>query len=403
MGIFGKLADLYQQGLGDLVGAGVSAYDKARQGRAGEAVGGILGEVAPLPVQAALYSPEAEAAFIGPKGFARLQKTGMADKAVPFKSRFFGDRWEISPSDAANVFWRMGAPTQVADMLRGKIPQGSYQSTLAKFSDFISPEQFPELAAAYPKLFQMPVQVSRSARDKTVKASYREPKIHEANVPSSFKLSGRLAKMWESKNPSPDIGDYLTDDIPVEDISNASKKFDKDFDEWYKRRFGTSENIIPTGTPQEYLGGRSFEDFDKYIQQRALDRHPGVMTVNVPDEMNAAYPGSDIAESLLHEAQHFIQREENVKGTGQTLMGLYEKAGENATAPMYRAVNAFVDSKLSPHWETNKERIRKLMEGKIKASGYRLNPYEREAFEASKRDVDPQYRQDYSRKTEKLR
>ncbi len=60
-----------------------------------------------------LASDDAEAAFIGPKGIERLKKAGGNMKE--FTSRFFGDRAEINPSDAANVWWRMGNPLQKMD------------------------------------------------------------------------------------------------------------------------------------------------------------------------------------------------------------------------------------------------------------------------------------------------
>lgn len=389
--LFNKyLSDLYTQGIGDLVGAGISTYDKLKQGKVGEAVGGALGEVAPLPVQAALYSPEAEAAFIGPKGFARLQKAGMADKAKPFQSRFFGDRYEVSPSEAANIFWRMGSPTYAADSIRNKIPKDSYQSVKATFADFIPPEQFPELAAAYPNLFRIPVEVSRSRRDEPLKASYREPESYETPA-KAYKVANKLQRRWERKNPMPNTSDYVSNwDNGGEEAYRAATEA------WRTRLFGHPDGYA-SDAPKEYLGGLNYSEFADMMRKRALDRHPGFMTVNVPDQMNAAYPGSEIAESLLHEAQHFIQREENVKGTGKSLIDLYKTAEQ---VPAKKIEDAAMRSKGhtdidGPAWDRY---------GDLKKSYlYNLNPYEREAFEASKRDVNPQYRQDYSRKTEKLR
>ena len=396
-------------------------------------MGDLAYDTTSLPFQMLTYSPEAEGAFIGPKGIERLKKAGLGDKMKEFTSRFFGDRAEINPSDAANVWWRMGNPLQKMD----EILKSGKSSTLLQ--DIIHPEEFPELFTAYPKLKNMKVDLKPSQYEKALKAAYVPPSTLDINFENSQAVANRFNRYkknkWRKENPEP--------------------KDQKEYTEWADQAWGS-------GT--EPTGGLDFSSLLRLVKNRMLEKSPGKMSVSVPEQMNSQYPSQDIIESLLHESQHYIQKEE----LGTDLLDAYNKSGRNVSNNVLKnysnryndvmhpdfgqipnsefrptgqgleyvkdpdvindiALRNWIDSlgwreksrvqgefsgNFWPPSAHNYEVFRRnnpdlnapdIFEYRAEVPGeytYKMNPYEREAFEASKRDIDPQYRNIYKRKTE---
>ena len=89
--------------------------------------------------------------------------------------------------------------------------------------------------------------------------------------------------------------------------------------------------------------------------------------------------------TLLHEIQHFVQKTES----GLSGKGFVADYAAKNKATVDRIGN--LENKVG----------RPPIEYPPKSYYiYKMNPYEREAFEASRRDVDPQYRNEFSRKLE---
>lgn len=333
-------------------------------------VGTAWEELAPLPVQALTYSPEAEPAFIGKKGFERLQRAGLAAKAKAFESRFHGNRYEVNPSKSANVWWAMGNPTVNMDRLL----KGTDRAT-AKFKDLINPEEFPELATAYPKLFNMEVDLRKTPYEQRIAASYAPLSKDYNTRAKAILMEEKLRERYirnhpKIENPNRSLGDKIKMDIKYDDIMSGN--------------YG----------PRKHLGGMTQDEFKDYYQDHLIKKNSGRMNLTVPDQMTADNPSLDLVESLLHEGQHYIQKEE----LGRDFLNDYRIYDSDFTDDLFDA------------WTTAEQKKGRriyggALIGDILDQGYvyHMNPYEREAFEASKRDINPQYRESYSRKTEDFR
>lgn len=380
-------------------------------------MGDLAYDTTSLPFQMLTYSPEAEGAFIGPKGIERLKKAGLGDKMKEFTSRFFGDRAEINPSDAANVWWRMGNPLQKMD----EMLKSDKSSTLLQ--DIIHPEEFPELFTAYPQLKNMKVDLKPSQYEKALKASY--------NPPNESDIYDRVNKIYKrlhrDKSVSKDLSDRVHEHVTKKPMP------------------GSMSIAVPEQMNSQYPSQDIIESLlhesQHYIQNADTPRYY--------DSLTKAYKGEDeLLESNLLETidnlndynrQRWGEGNEYEPGPGSAIQSRIEKTDElkpnfnqerfmdwledNSSNPRVSYVTKRSgltrDSVENGDWEdedfvniladlredginTNDflKRVEGLTYNVDPAYLYKMNPYEREAFEASKRDIDPQYRNVYKRKTE---
>lgn len=419
---------------------------------------------APVTVQAALYSPEAEAAFIGPQGMKRLQAAGMGDRVKEFTSRFFGQRGEINPTDTDLVIQSMmGGPHSIAKAKTGEwdvwrrakeelssrakeFPKSlGLQEALAKHSknkpeqlvvaDFL--EHFPELITAYPRLKQVPV----NFYDSNIGVRYSGKYDPEATIRNTTALSS--------------VG--------------AGRKAE---DAFYAA-MGEERYMAPSDISRRGRKVASMERKRARLKEQG-DKRTGDITI--VGQENASIPGLDSYNTLLHEIQHFIQREEAGLGRkpGAEFLDLYhsqaktqpynydtliDKVGERKDAverdaiavseKAGKAYNSFDSTKLydaivslvkkGKLTEEQAEKVAEMestrkaissggefntflsevmynkansVQNKLKSDDlpmhskswdYKMNPFEREAYESARRDTDPGYRNSFTRKTEQLK
>ena len=198
--------------------------------------------------------------------------------------------------------------------------------------------------------------------------------------------------------------------------------------------------------------------------ERRRQRSPGIMTLNVPEQGVGDNPSLGFVESLLHEAGHEIQDVERPPGI-TSFLSRYTQPGEDLAKTLTLRAKAKLDSSSLPEgqglkWEESYDPDEMAIRNWLDTLGhkerqlvqpwlddiwwppsrgnmntltdklfdtvegmdlmrsmpdfyrhdpiipdsyrYKMNPYEREVFESSKRDIDPQYRKMYSRKTEEL-
>ena len=434
-----------------------------------------------LAATAALASDDAEAAFIGPKGIERLRKLGHDVKTWP--SRFFGERAEINPSDTANVWWRMGAPSMKLDDM---IKSGK---TSVLFKDILPEQEFPELAAAYPEIFRTPVKIRPSQWQEEIAASYAPLKTSDIKnkYKARSKVQERLEREYEKTHPEPKRPDPRDPKFRVPTPDGKSSMLDfatynaekaqhsADWDKWRNQslRYPYEKFGIKTHDPVDNVWFANREE-DEALKdaitrlrfERRRQRSPGIMTLNVPEQGVGDNPSLGFVESLLHEAGHEIQDVERPPGI-TSFLSRYTQPGEDlAKTLVNRAKEKYNKTGLLPEgqglkWEEEFEpdemkfrnwldtlgyKERKLVQPFLddlwwpptrnqlenltdklyytENGGsqlvdsmpdfynvdpivkdlyrYKMNPYEREVFESSKRDIDPQYRKMYSRKTEEL-
>lgn len=381
--LFELLAKQFASGATKDIGRSV---DAVASGDIKKIAGAAYDTFAPLPVQAALYSPEAEAAFIGPKGMARLKGTEFEKLMKPFISRFFGQRAELNPTDSDLVIQAMlGGPHATAKAklaeqkawnkrlgernLResGKTTPLSaeiYKQDIAKImaekpkelvaADFL--EQFPALIAAYPDLKRVPVEVRHG---------------YAGNEMAKFNPAYTLPVLTS---------------IP-RNVMNAVFK-DMPITERLKR------------------GPKLIEAYVKDMEKR---NQVGRITVSLPDQAIGDYPGLTSYESILHEIQHFIQKQESGLTARDFLTDYKSRDNKLRSDIVTAAERKATDSR-------GYTDVHKLNWGQgLKVHSYdndvsipdeylyKMNPFEREAFEASKRDITPAYRDAYSRITELIK
>jgi hypothetical protein len=339
MGILGSVVDEFGNQVQEGIGSAVKSYDKAKEGNYGEAAGIVYDTFAPLPLQALTYSKEAEGAFLGPMGYKNLVKAGMENSAKPFQSRFFGNRYEVSPSNAANVWWNIGSPTSKVDAVLAESAEKQKQKDSAWDTYSKYKKSIPENEA------------ERSASQKmTLKG-----------------LEDRWFKLPSGGMPSMQFKDIVhPEEYP--ELYMA-------YPELFEKKVNLFQSDLPTKVSAEY----SPKDFEMLNKVHDISS----FWLNIPRQSSGG--GRDLVESLLHEAQHYIQHKEsglNAEGFLKT----YKEDQENRVKDILsKGGGAGLPEQL-----------------KQKNWGYRTSPYEREAYEASRRDVDPQYREKYDRKTEIL-
>ena len=388
--------------------------------------------------------------FAGPQGMARLKAAGLGDKMKEFTSRFFGQRAEINPTDTDLVIQAMlGGPHAVAKakqaeqtawrgahaelVERAKAFPGStgLQEAVAKSkaaapkglvaSDFL--EHFPELVIAYPRLKELPIEFYPSSTRGIGYAGKFDPEYAK-----SVRTAGSTGKGRE--------------------VENA-----------FYAAMGTDRYAA---NPDLYFRGRKVA---KEAKKRAnIKAREDSLTGNITivGQANSDVPGVNSYNTLLHEIQHFIQREEAGMGKvrGSHFLDLYaDKEGKRLTN-YDRLVDKMNDRKEELRKIHSKQR--NLADDKIDAADriirekqaagkltgdqaskllnsvinqankqdnraytnyvyatnkyqrenlpmhkknweYNMNPFEREAYESARRDIDPAYRKKYSRKTEVIK
>lgn len=385
------------ESVGNVVGPAVDLWssDAPLQEKLLRSAGAVAETVGSVPSQLLAYSPEAEAAFIGPKGYANLQKKGLADKATEFASKFFGDRWEISPPLTTNVGWRMGDVNNSMDRVvqEAFAADKSAKKAVTTLSDLIPDHMYPDLYAAYPKLRGMPVEIVPRSKEIPLKAEYTPKGMTNPNndAYTAIKLRDRLDREWRRQNPSPVFSEYtkgLKYRTPEYDAARA--QYEADLKAWNIAYTGSERGWPEWGhegppevklrelmnLPEDMKTDNLFYDYGKAKELRA----PGKIRVQLSDEMKGDYPGSQLAESLMHEVQHYIQ--------GQEIAG-----GKTALKPAYDAETMKLTDKLAS--KIDSDRL-------LTAKAYHLNPYEREARDAAARDVmGPKDRIKFKRRTEK--
>ena len=449
MNPFLLLAQEFTKRFGEDVG---KSADAVASGDIKKIAGTAYDTFAPIPVQAALYSPEAEAAFIGPQGMARLKAAGLGDKMKEFTSRFFGQRAEINPTDTDLVIQAMmGGPHAVAkakvddlaawakgrsDILnrRNELETleelAGWQRGLAAYdsrnpapanlvaADFLT--HFPELVIAYPRLKELP-------------------------VAPNFTYNSKHAAKYE----------------PTRTIREGKLTFPGlDAEEAFYRANSTSRFDAP---PELRLRGEKVNKAARmHAEKRSLEAtRTGGIDINLTPN-NSAIPGIDSYDSILHEIQHFIQREEAGMGKehGQLFLDLYRRqkdtqpynydrladkmherkgqlrkthmeerrladdkidaadriirekqaAGKLTDDQASKLLNSVIDQANKQDsraysnyvYATNKYQ-REDLPMHEKNWDYNMNPFEREAYESARRDTDPAYRKKYSRKTEVIK
>ncbi len=384
--LFELLAKQFASGATKDIGRSV---DAVASGDIKKIAGAAYDTFAPLPVQAALYSPEAEAAFIGPKGMARLKGTEFEKLMKPFISRFFGQRAELNPTDSDLVIQAMlGGPhaTAKAKLAEQKawreiildrnhkeilkkvkttpLSAEIYKQDIAKImaekpkelvaADFL--EQFPALVAAYPDLKRVPVEVKQGY------AGNEMAKFNPAHTPPT------------TTSIPPNVMDAVFKDMPI--------------------------------TERLKRGPKLMEAYFKDMKKR---NQVGRITVSLPDQAIGDYPGLTSYESILHEIQHFIQKQESGLTARDFLTDYKSRDNKLRSDIVTAAERKATDSR-------GYTDVHKLNWGQgLKVHSYdndvsipdeylyKMNPFEREAFEASKRDITPAYRDAYSRITELIK
>ena len=444
MNPFLLLAQEFTKRFGEDIG---KSADAIASGDIKKIAGTAYDTFAPIPVQAALYSPEAEAAFIGPQGIARLKAAGLGDKMKEFTSRFFGQRAEINPTDTDLVIQAMmGGPHAIAKAKQMEFeswntaqkellkqakayPESKgLQEALARHkaarpkqavaADFL--EHFPELVIAYPRLKELPINFFDNSIGVRYAGKYDPDFAKSVKVPYGVGL----------------------------DAENA----------FYKamgtQRFGAPAELARRGDKVSRMAKKRAN-----IKARE-DSYTG--SIDVVGQANADIPGVQSYETILHEIQRFIQREEAGLGKvrGTHFLDLYaDKEGKRLTN-YDRLVDKLSERKDVIRKKYNKEH--KLADAKIEAAekiisekqaagkltgdqasnllttvinqankqesraysnytyainkyqndnlpmhkknwDYNMNPFEREAYESARRDTDPAYRKAYSRKTEVIK
>lgn len=393
---------------------------------------------APLPVQAALYSPEAEAAFIGPKGMARLKGTEFEKLMKPFISRFFGQRAELNPTDSDLVIQAMmGGPHAIAkaqsvankewadkvaarnlreDLETNPFGPSRAQNTIrtelfnqdkAKLmaekpkdlvaADFL--EHFPALVAAYPELKKVPIHIRSNYYGNEIAKFEPNFSVARSNTYVPFPII--TAKVLDKVAPYPDLQGFVKYSDPINKRGSYMdyKEYDKAADAVSKKRRAIVDAHIANYRKREA----------KNREQAELDANVGKITVSLPDQAIGDYPGLTSYESILHEIQHFIQKQESGL-IGRDFLTDYKRPDNKLRSDI---VTAAEKKATDSRGYTD---VRKLNWGQgLKVHSYdndvsipdeylyKMNPFEREAFEASKRDITPAYRDAYSRITELIK
>lgn len=366
--------------------------------------------------------------FAGPQGIARLKAAGLGDKMKEFTSRFFGQRAEINPTDTDLVIQAMlGGPHAVVKAKQAELKawkdkylnlakqavafpnSAGLQEAVAKntappkelvAADFL--ENFPELVIAYPRLKEVPVDFYPSIiRGVTYAGKFDPEYVKRVNYP--------YGKGLEAENAF--------------------------YSAMGTQRFGASPEL-------QFRAAR----VNKMAQRRAkIKAREDSLTGNITVISLPGYdvPGVDSYNTILHEIQHFIQREEAGLGkkAGAEFLDVYRKQKDihpYGYDKLVDKVNATLDS-----IGLKEKRVLKLLEQESKLPKdkkefllkqldqldyrrmklldswttkpinttmhtlptyeYNMNPFEREAYEAAKRDTNPAYRKTYNRKTEVIK
>ena len=445
MNPFLLLAQEFTKRFGEDVG---KSADAVASGDIKKIAGTAYDTFAPIPVQAALYSPEAEAAFIGPQGMARLKAAGLGDKMKEFTSRFFGQRAEINPTDTDLVIQAMmGGPHAIA-----KAKQAEQTAWREAHAELV------ERAKAFP--------ASMGLQEAVVKS--------RAAAPKGLVASDFLEHFPELVTAYPRLKE-----LPIEFYTSSSRgigyagKFDPEYAKSVKYPYG--KGLEAEDAFYSAMGTKRFEAPPEVRQRgekvaREAKKRANIKAredsltgnITIVGQANSDVPGVDSYNTLLHEIQHFIQREEAGMGKvrGSHFLDLYaDKEGKRLTN-YDRLVDKMNDRKEKLRKIHSKQRnladdkvdaadriIRekqaagkltddqasKLLNSVINQANkqdnraytnyvyatnkyqrenlpmhkknweYNMNPFEREAYESARRDIDPAYRKKYSRKTEVIK
>jgi hypothetical protein len=231
------------------------------------------------------------------------------------------------------------------------------------------------LVAAYPKLKRVPVEVNKtSGKAGEVAASFDATHM----TPYDITASNKVSQAFDAANPMPLSKDFTVDgkwDKVAQQEAYAA---------WQKRK-----NSM----------------MSEYFKRSDAERNTGKMTLNLPETTAASRPTLDQYNSVLHEIQHFIQKEESGK-SGVGFIEAYTRENRNRENFLKFALN-------------NKATRAKITGAEHKLSGYewnpssgkdtpskyfvyKQNPYEREAYESAERDINPQYRETFMRKLQEF-
>ena len=176
-----------------------------------------------------------------------------------------------------------------------------------------------------------------------------------------------------------------------EDYNKQKPSFSsKDFPTWEEYRQAYSDWFDNRSAKRN----AKVEEIKKdYLERKGVK---GSIELNVPEEYKFLKdPSTQQAENLLHEGQHAIQHIEEPNTS--------PKLGPTKEPSFFDIYKGY-DTSLKEHIEGKMDMkpSSKRPNTVEKSYLYHMNPYEREAFEASKRDIDPAYRKKYSRKTETI-
>lgn len=319
---------------------------------------------------------------------------------IPFISRVFGQRAEINPSDAANVWWRLGSITSKMDNLLAEKKAISEQ--LAKqfrssrsltpgelvkrnelinksnktitLPDLMAPEEFPALFAAYPKLRHMAVDI-KTGRQGQIAGEYVP-----IDDPGTIKIS--LPDEMAAATPSADIAETLLHEIQHFIQKTESGLSGKRFVTNYGRQAGDIADNVKNSLTQRKLDIR----YGKGNVYTAMDKATAFRPAGKGLEWRA--DSVQLDDIKLREWMDSLGWREKSRVQAEFAGGFWPPSAFNYADFKRRNpdLNPPDVSVYNPH-------VKEFY-------SYKMNPYEREAFEASRRDIDPQYRASFARKLE---